>query len=174
MSPAHLHLLLNHFPILGTYFGTALLAWGLLRHSDEVSRVALGVFVIAAVMTIPVYLTGQPAEHFIEGAPSVTEQFIAPHEHAAKIALWVSELLGVLALGGLWAFMRRSLLPKWLPSLVFVASLGVGGWMGYTGWLGGQVRHTEVRTDFKGFPHDDKQAAKEANLQSKPKSTDGD
>lgn len=152
MTPAHIHLILNHVPILGTYFGIALLVLALMRRSDELNRVALGVFVVAALFTIPVYLTGQPAEHAIEGAPGLSEAVIGPHENAAKIALIASEALGILALGGLLFFRRREPLPHWLPQTSLALSLLVGVWLGYTGLLGGQVRHTEVRPDFKGFP----------------------
>ena len=31
MDPAHLHLMLNHIPVLGTAFGMALIAWALFR-----------------------------------------------------------------------------------------------------------------------------------------------
>lgn len=151
MTPAHIHLILNHVPILGTYFGIALLVLGLARRSDEISRVALGVFVVAALFTIPVYLTGQPAEHAIEGAPGLSEAVISPHENAAKIALIISEILGALALGGLLAFRRRTLLPRWVARTSLALSLVAGAWLGYTGLLGGQVRHTEVRPDFAGF-----------------------
>lgn len=83
MTPAHIHLILNHVPILGTYFGIAPLVLALMRRSDELNRVALGVFVVAALFTIPVYLTGQPAEHAIEGAPGLSEAVIGPHEDAS-------------------------------------------------------------------------------------------
>jgi uncharacterized membrane protein len=152
MTSEHIHLILNHVPILGTYFGLALLALGLARRSDELSRVALGVFVVAAVFTIPVYLTGQPAEHAIAGAPGLSEAFIEPHEKAAKIALIASEILGILALGALLAFRRHAQLPRWVPRVSLALSLLAGAWLGYTGLLGGQVRHTEVRPGFSGFP----------------------
>ena len=40
MDPAHLHLMLNHIPVLGTAFGMALIAWALFRKSEELKRVS--------------------------------------------------------------------------------------------------------------------------------------
>lgn len=44
MSATHLHLVLNHVPILGIPFGIALLLMGVLRHSEELKRAALVTF----------------------------------------------------------------------------------------------------------------------------------
>ena len=66
MDAAHLHLMLNHIPVLGTAFGMALIAWALFRKSEELKRVSLGVFVIIALLAVPAYLTGEPAEEIVE------------------------------------------------------------------------------------------------------------
>jgi len=46
MNWAHVHLLLNHLPVVGTFFGVLLLLLALLRKSEELKRVSLGVFVL--------------------------------------------------------------------------------------------------------------------------------
>jgi hypothetical protein len=50
MNSAHLHLLLNRIPILGSACGLALLAWGVLRRSESSSRVGLATLVVAGLM----------------------------------------------------------------------------------------------------------------------------
>ena len=55
MNPAHLHLMLNHIPVLGTAFCMAL-GWALIQKSEELKRVSLGAFVIVALLAIPAYL----------------------------------------------------------------------------------------------------------------------
>jgi hypothetical protein len=42
MNPAHLHLMLNHIPVLGTAFCMALVGWALIQKSEELKRVSLG------------------------------------------------------------------------------------------------------------------------------------
>lgn len=62
MNPAHLHLMLNHIPVLGTAFCMVLVGSALIQKSEELKRVSLGAFVIVALLAIPAYLTGEPAE----------------------------------------------------------------------------------------------------------------
>ena len=85
MNATHFHLILNHIPVLGTAFGLGLLIFGLLRTSDEIKKAALGIFVIVAIATIPVYFTGEPAEEGVESLPGVSKAFMERHEEAAGL-----------------------------------------------------------------------------------------
>ena len=67
MTAAHVHLLLNHIPILGSIFGLLLLCYGMLRKSDEIKKTSLGIFVITALLTIPVYLVVPEKREFEVG-----------------------------------------------------------------------------------------------------------
>ena len=146
MNSAHLHLILNHIPVLGTWFGLLLLlAAGVLRKSEELKRAALVTFVLTALVTIPTYLAGQAAEDMVERLPGVSEQLIEGHEGAGLVALIAASALGALALGGLILFRRAENLPKRFVALSLIVSLGVAGWMVWTANLGGKVRHTEIR-----------------------------
>src|SRR5437899_1609377 len=101
MNPAHLHLILNHIPVLGTIFGMILLALALVRKSEELKRVALGTFFIVAVLAVPVYLTGEPAEEFLMPLPDGTEPLIDQHQQVATAAFIGLVVLGIGALAGL-------------------------------------------------------------------------
>ncbi len=145
MNPTHLHLLLNHVPVLGTAFGLGLLLFGLWRKSDEIKKAALGVFVIVAVMAVPVYLTGEPAEDGVKSLPGVSEPLIEQHEQAASVAFTGVLVLGVAALGGLIILRRGKSVPAWCGLLMLAAALIVSGLMAWTANMGGQIRHTEIR-----------------------------
>ena len=147
MNLAHLHLLLNHLPVLGSAFGLGLLAFGLWRRSDELKKVALGVFAIVAVAAVPVYLTGQPAEEIIESLPGVSMPVIEQHESAAGLGFVAILGLGMASLTGLSAFRNGNPLPVWFDISVLVAALIVCGLMAWTANLGGQIRHSEIRTN---------------------------
>lgn len=147
MTPPHLHLLLNHIPVLGTVFGLGLFAFGLWRKSQELKRAALGVFVIVALLTVPVYLTGEPAEETVESLPGVSKAIIEQHDGAATYAFTGVIITGAAALGGLIFFRRGKLLPVWYGSLILAGSLIVSGLMAWTANLGGQIRHTEIRSN---------------------------
>jgi hypothetical protein len=145
MNPAHLHIILNHIPVIGIPFGTALLAWGFLRKSHEVKTAALLVFVAIALVTIPTYLSGRAAEDLVEDLPGVSENLIENHEGAATIALAATSILGGLALVRLLIPARFTAIGGPMTILVLVLSIGVAGWLARTANLGGQIRHPEIR-----------------------------
>ncbi len=146
MNYAHLHLILNHIPVLGTIFGLLILAFGFIRKSDEVKQTALGIFILSALMTIPVYLTGEPAEEIVENLAGVSEAIIDQHEDWAYYALILMEITGALALLNL-IFFHRSFAKKFLVVTTLSSIIAVGSII-WTANLGGQIRHSEIRGDF--------------------------
>lgn len=145
MSAAHIHLLLNHVPILGSIFGLLLLLYAMLRRSDEIKRVCFGVFVITALMTIPVYLTGDGAARIVRELPDVSRDIIREHDNAATFAIVASELLGAVSLLAWWLTRNGKRLATWMLITVIVLAVWSSSVAVRTGQLGGQVRHSEVR-----------------------------
>lgn len=143
MNYAHLHLLLNHLPVIGTGLGLVLLGAGALCKSDELTKAAMVVFILMALLSIPAYLTGEPAQAAVNSYPGVTKGAIEPHEDAAGVALAGVEVLGVVALAGL-VLMRRQRKPQWLMALSLALAIAVSGVMAYTANLGGQIHHPEI------------------------------
>ena len=145
MSQAHLHLLLNHFPIIGTVLGAAMLAIAVTRKNSELAKLAFGFFTLLAGISILVYLTGGSAEEAVERLPGFSEALVERHEDAALIATIAIGSVGAVTAMLLLRF-RSRLLPRPIVSAVLVAAVGVAGLMGYTANLGGQIRHTEIRS----------------------------
>ncbi len=52
MNWAHVHLLINHIPVLGTLFGALLLVFGIVKKNEEIKRVSLGILGIFAIGTL--------------------------------------------------------------------------------------------------------------------------
>lgn len=146
MDATHLHLLLNHFPIIGTVLGVGLMAYGYLTSSDQVKKSALWTWFVMALIAIPVFLTGEPAEESIEGIAGVSEGLIEEHEEAATVAIWLMEALGLLSLVALVFSKTKDSLSKPLVLVSTVLGLVVFGAMARTGYLGGQIRHSEIRS----------------------------
>lgn len=71
MNTTHIHLLLNHVAILGALFSVILLLAGMFIKSDILKKTALLGFVLAALASIPVFLTGEPAEESVEHLPGI-------------------------------------------------------------------------------------------------------
>lgn len=150
MNPAYAHLVLNHLPVLGTWFGLLLLCAGVLSKSHDLKKTSLIVFVLCALVAIPVYLTGEPAESKIEGMPNVSEGLIEAHEAAAKISLVLVELLGLSALLCLVLLKRSARVASLALWGVCALTLLTGAAFIYTAKLGGQIRHVEVRDAIPG------------------------
>ena len=144
MSTVHLHLLLNHVPVIGTIVGLFLLAWAVFRRDQGLARATLGLFAILAVVALAAFLTGEPAEEAVEGLAGVTEGSIERHEEAALLATIALGVLGAASLGALVWFRRRAL-PGRVLALMLVLALVPAGAMAWTANLGGQIRHTELR-----------------------------
>ena len=146
MNWAHVHLLINHIPVLGTVFGTLLLVFGLVKKNEEIKRVSLGIFVIIAVATVPVYFTGEPAEEIVEHLPGVEEPIIEEHEESALVAFIAVGILGVAAIGVLWRYRHADTIPKRFVIAGLILSIVVCGLMAWTADLGGKIRHPEIRS----------------------------
>ncbi|MCX6921688.1 MAG: hypothetical protein NT154_00485 [Verrucomicrobia bacterium] len=146
MNGAHFHLLINHIPVLGTFFGLALLAFAAWKRSNELRKAAFGTFVVAALAAVATYLTGEPAEDVVKGMAGISAALIERHDNAAGIALGGAIALGVLALGGLIWFRGGKPIRNWFSTLALAAAILVTGLMAWTANLGGQIRHSEIRS----------------------------
>jgi uncharacterized membrane protein len=146
MDGAHLHLMLNHIPLLGTIFGLPVLIAGLVLKNHVLRNAGLIILVMAAIFAIPVYLTGEPAEEIVEHLPGVGHDFIERHEDsamAALIAAIVTGVISLIALGFSWA--GRTAVTT-VAAVTIVSAMVTAGLMGRTANLGGEIRHTEIRT----------------------------
>ena len=147
MNEAHLHLLLNHTPILGSLFGALLLLFAVLRRNDGLIRAGLLTVVVAAALAIPTNLTGEGAEKVVQHLPGVSQDLIERHSAAADLALWALEATAALALVSLLLLGRRPTTSTLLTRLTVVGTLVSFGLMARAGTLGGQIRHPETRGD---------------------------
>lgn len=145
MNWAHVHLMINHFPVVGVFGATTLLIYSLARKSEEVKRVSFGLFALLALITLAVFFTGQAAQDTVKKLPGVTEASIDRHEEMAEYALVFIETMGLTALAGLLFLRVTGAIPKWIVLAVLILSLITTAVVGLTANLGGQIRHTEIR-----------------------------
>jgi len=147
MSAAHLHLALNHIPLLGILFGALLLAYGLWRGASDVQKASLGLLAVAGLSTIAVYLTGEPAEEIVEGLAGVSYDAIEAHEELGTYALVAGLLTGFASIVALVLGTIRGRLTRGSVVLTLVVALAATGLIGYTANLGGTISHPELRTE---------------------------
>lgn len=148
MSPAHVHLALNHIPLLVPLVGLVLLAYGAWKKNSEAVRFGLIAFIIAAVAALPVYFSGEGAEEIVEHLPGVSETLIEEHEEAAAWGLAAIELLGTASLGAFIFMARTKRTPSRAISAILLLSLAAIVIVARVANLGGQIRHEEVRAGF--------------------------
>ena len=102
MNDAHLHMVVNHFPIIGTILGLGILVAGIIFKNNAVKSTAYGLFVVAAVFAAFSMGTGEGAEEIAEKLPSVTDQVIHEHEEMAEKLALVLYALGLVSLVGFY------------------------------------------------------------------------
>ena len=145
MNDAHLHIVVNHFPIIGTIFGLGILIAGIFMKNIVIKNVAYILFVIAAIFAAVTMTTGEGAEEIAENLPSVTDQIIHEHEEMAEKLALVLYALGVISLLGLYLNFKnnaKAAVVSYIAIVVAVSGVFLGK---QTGTTGGEIRHTEIR-----------------------------
>ena len=149
MNWPHIHLIINHFPVVGFLFGLLFVAYAMIRNREEIQKTSLGVLVLVALITVPVYFTGGQAGEIMERLPDVSRSLVEQHEEAASLALTGAVILGLIAAGGLFFFRRAAAMPRWFLVLTLILTIAVNGLIGFTANLGGQIKHPEARKGFQ-------------------------
>lgn len=150
MNPAHVHLVLNHFPIVGTALAALLLGIALASRTFLAKETARGITLAGTILlavsgasAAAAYLTGEPAEEQVEDMPGVDEPAIEEHEERAEVATVFAVLLGVGAVAASIVGGRRE--GSLTVAVPFGAALLSSGLMAWTGAAGGKIHHPEVR-----------------------------
>lgn len=145
MNAAHLHITLNHLPVVGLIFSLAILLIGCSLRSETTQRVGLWMVLATALLAIPAFLTGEPAEDIAVKFPGVEKAFIEEHEDAAGMALGSAIAAGLAAAVVIFVSRKRTI-PAWGLVTALVLSLVSAGGMAWTAHLGGLIRHPEIRS----------------------------
>lgn len=147
MNDAHLHMVVNHFPIIGTIFGFGILIVGLFLKNKTLINTSYVIFIVAAIFGAISMATGEGAEELVEDMPNIGKQIIHEHEELAeKLALFLY-VLGTLSLVGLYLNFKNKTKAKLLSFLILgVATAGLF-LVQKVGTSGGEIRHTEIRAN---------------------------
>lgn len=158
MSPHYLHLLTNHIPVFGSFFGLVFLVVGLLRRNDSFLRAALIIISTTLVLSGPAFTSGEGAEEAVESIPGISHRLVHWHEEAAERAFYLLIPTGLLAFA-LLIYTRfvalNSRVPYYILLILMVAVLGL---MGNASRLGGMIRRPELYP--KDLPADRKRGPK--------------
>lgn len=143
MNPAHMHLILNHIPLLTIPMALIFMLYSLYLRDDRFTRFSLMILVLTALTVLPVYFSGDSAEKIVEHLPGVSEELIEAHEEAAEFSLVVTLVTGAIA-GAAFIFLRQQKFKSILLTAVVCSCLVAVGSLGYAANLGGKIRHPEI------------------------------
>jgi YVTN family beta-propeller protein len=146
MNIIEIHLILNHIPILGVAFVSVYLLIAIIFKNTFMQKVSLWILLCVALLTIAVYLSGLGAETPVKSLPNVSKAYLQLHEKVARISSMTIWAIGGITLLGLVLLRGREQLFKYLVRGILVMTLLSTGLFILTGYLGGQITHSEIRS----------------------------
>jgi uncharacterized membrane protein len=144
MDQTHIHLLITHLPIFGAISGIFVLIYAFWKKSDQTKIAAYLLFMISSAGAAVSYLTGEASEETVENITGVSKTMIGQHEDAAVVALVCMIVLGAVSVIGAFITSRKPVYARVIAIFILLVSLISFGFAARTGYLGGQIRHTEV------------------------------
>ncbi len=147
MNWAHLHLALNHLPVVGVLFVFLLLVLGVCRGSEELKRLALQLSAALFAIAMLVRFTGErAAENLPSDSSAEWQQLVQAHEDSADQAVTGMFLLAVFSVAGLFWSRKTRILPAWTMLGAIILCFAVVLLMARSANLGGRIAHPEIRT----------------------------
>ena len=146
MNQTHVHLLVNHLPVFGSFLGALVLAHSLYTRSNPTKIAAYNVLIISSIGAVIAYLTGEAAEETVENIAGISKNLIEEHEDAAIYSLIALILVGISSLAGLYFSLKKSHFARTIASVTLFFSVAAFCIIARTAYIGGLIRHTEVST----------------------------
>ncbi len=147
LNMVHLHLILNHIPVLGAIFVTALFIIALVFRNVFLQKVSLWFLVMVALSTAVVYFTGDHSVALVENLPTYSSTILDAHRKAAQLGLAAMFVTGMIALGGALLYSNKPRLPRLLSTSVLIILLLNSVLFTYIAYLGGQVNNPTIRSN---------------------------
>jgi hypothetical protein len=141
---AHVHLLLNHVPTVGTTVALALLIVAFVRRDEGLKLVGLEVLFAIAVLTLPAYMTGVAAFQKIRNQPGISETAIRLHQDVALFGFTWMEFAGFIAWVALWQARRRGRAAAGMVVAATALTTVALVVMARAANLGGDIHHPEI------------------------------
>jgi ABC-type uncharacterized transport system permease subunit len=121
MNYSHIHIVLNHFPTIGTVLGLGLFLYALLRKHDELKEISFVIFMVMALLGVPTFITGAAAERAIGDRADAA--LVEVHKDAAVMAFTLLAITGTFAWLGLWQARRFKRIAQWNKMVVLALSI---------------------------------------------------
>jgi len=154
LNAPHIHIVINHFPVILVPAGLALMVFGLYRGSEDLKKAAAWMFVASGGFAVIAFISGNMAAPGLMAlVPGVSVTDMMVHQQAARFALGGAVLLAFACLWGLFVF-RGKMLPVRIAVILLLTAAWLSSVMGRTAYLGGKIRHTEIIPAEQANPSD--------------------
>lgn len=144
MNQTHIHLLITHLPIIGCILGALVLTHGIWRKSNSTLMAAYSILIISAIGAGIAYATGESAEETVEHIQGISKNIIEEHAESALPSLIGLIVVGIISMAGVFVTWKSHSLTRPFAWITLFISLTAFGFVARTGYLGGQIRHTEI------------------------------
>jgi hypothetical protein len=144
----HVHLMINHFPIILAVMGVVAVVMALITKRQGVWLYAVVTLTLAGLSVVPVHWTGDAAADVMKHKWYVVREAIEKHDDSSDITMWVMLLTGAVSAYAWWRLVRRggdASIPVWLRAAIVLGALGSAGTGAYTAYLGGEIVYGSPR-----------------------------
>ncbi|GCF09466.1 hypothetical protein [Dictyobacter arantiisoli] len=151
MNMAHIHLLVNHFPIIGSIGVAVMFAIALIFKNSFLQKLSLWFLIVVALFTALAYLSGDGATRVLESFTHISISMVHDHEAMARIGLILMFITGAISVFGVLFYTRKPALPLYFQILVMALLIISVGVFIYIGYLGGLINHPEIRASLPAW-----------------------
>jgi uncharacterized membrane protein len=158
-QPEHIHVMLNHFPIILTLLVPPILLAGLLFQQKPILAVGFSLALLGALTTPVVMQTGHSAHTRFEMGqiqPPLDEEGDIAAEMHEDMAEKAAPLLYFVGFGGIAGLLILRFRPAWknhITVIVILTALGATFFTLQAALLGGRIRHQEFRIQKNPTPN---------------------
>lgn len=152
MDPVHIHLLITHLPIFGSFIGALVLVWGMIYKSQPTKNIAFIVLILSAIGAAVANATGEAAEEVVEHIAGVSHDVIHEHEEAAELAFILQLIMGAFALLSFFLAWKKSGFARITSFVTLLVGLAAFSMVARAGYYGGKIRHSEINGNVSVTP----------------------
>jgi uncharacterized membrane protein len=144
MAWAHIHIMINHFPVILVVMGALASALAVVRPRRGAWVYATASLTLAGITVVPTYFTGRPANHALTDPWYIAVRAIDSHEESAKISAILTvlaALVAVVAWRRLVRYPREVRMPGGIRAAIVITSVAAALSISYTALLGERIVH---------------------------------
>ena len=143
MNAAHVHLTLNHFPLILPLIALILLIFGLLFKNNLVKRLAYGMMIASGIFTFLMMNSGEGAEEIVEEMGR-NHDLIHEHEETAETFSLLSYFSAAFAVVAFWLNWKKKPFADISTFVSMILCCILLYFSLQTGNSGGKISHEEI------------------------------